>query len=65
MLTGYLIKNFSEELLGKEQHPMDKGIYDWSQELVKRLDEINDTKEVDKLWLLLNNYQIIFSQWTK
>lgn len=63
MLTGYLIKNFSEELLGKEQHPMDKGIYDWSQELVKRLDEINDTKEVDKLWLLLNNYQIIFSQW--
>ncbi len=63
LLTAYLIKNYSEELLGKEQHPIDKGIYDWSLELVQRINQIIESKEIDKLWLLLTNYQTIFSQW--
>ena len=63
LLTAYLIYFFSEELLGKEQHPMDKGISEWSEEVVKRIADLNDSKEVDKVWLLLNNYNTIFSQW--
>ena len=63
LLTAYLIYLFSEELLGKEQHPMDKGILEWSEEVVKRVADLNNTKEIDKLWLLLNNYNTIFSQW--
>ena len=63
LLTAYLIYFFSEELLGKEQHPMDKGISEWSEEVVKRIADLNDSKEIDKVWLLLNNYNTIFSQW--
>ena len=63
LLTAYLIYFFSEELLGKEQHPMDKGISEWSEEVVKRVGDLNDSKEIDKVWLLLNNYNTIFSQW--
>lgn len=66
LLTAYLISLFKEELLGKELHQMDQGVLEWSQEVVKRIDEIkqsSDSKEVDKLWLLLNNYNVIFRQW--
>jgi hypothetical protein len=63
LLTAYLINYYSEELLGKEQHPMDKGISEWSEEVVKRIADLNNSKEIDKIWLLLNNYHIIFSQW--
>jgi hypothetical protein len=66
LLTAYLISLFNEELLGKELHQMDQVVLEWSQEVVKRIDEIkqnSDSKEVDKLWLLLNNYNVIFHQW--
>ena len=63
LLTAYLIKFFSEDLLGKDQHPIDKGINDWSEEVFKRIAELNVSKDIDKLWLLLNNYNTIFSQW--
>ena len=64
LLTAYLITLFQEELLGKELHQIDQGILEWSQEVVKRINETGqDSKEVDKLWLLLNNYNVIFNQW--
>ena len=66
LLTAYLITLFQEELLGKELHQIDQGILEWSQEVVKRINETgqdSDSKEVDKLWLLLNNYNVIFNQW--
>ena len=63
LITAYMITLYQDELLGKELHQMDKGILEWSQEVVKRINEINDSKEIDKLWLLLNNYHVIFDQW--
>ena len=63
LLTAYLMTLFREELLGKELHQMDKGILEWSEEVVKRISEVNDSNEIDKLWLLLNNYNVIFNQW--
>lgn len=63
LLTAYLINSYTEELLGNEQHPIDKGISEWSEEVVKRVAEFNSSKEIDKIWLLLNNYNVIFSQW--
>ena len=62
LITDYLIVSFNEELLGKEQHPMDKGVLEWSEEVIKRITELKEAKEIDKLWLLLNNYHVIF-QW--
>lgn len=63
LITSYLITYFTDELLGKELHQMDKSILDWSQEVVKRINKFNDEKETDKLWLLLQNYNTIFNQW--
>lgn len=63
LISAYLFSTFNEELLGKEQHPMDKGILDWSDEVIKRIAGLSNSKEIDKLWLLLNNYEAIFSQW--
>ncbi len=62
LLTAFLITLYQDELLGKELHQMDKSILDWSQETVKRIKEAK-SEEVDKLWLLLNNYHTIFNQW--
>ena len=63
LLTSYLIYSFKDELLGEEKHPLDKGIYDWSEELIKRNNDLQNCKDFDKLWLLFNNYEAIFSQW--
>ena len=63
LLTAYLINYYSEELLGNQQHPMDKGINEWSEEVIKRIEDLDNSKEIDKIWLLLNNYHTIFSQW--
>ena len=63
LLTAYLISLFNEELLGKELHQMDKSILEWSNEVTNRIFELNNSKEVDKVWLLLNNYNVIFDQW--
>lgn len=63
LITAYMIVLYPDELLGKEKHQMDKSILEWSDEVVKRINLLEESKEVDKLWLLLNNYQIIFDQW--
>merc|ERR1712070_193424 len=52
LLTAYLIELYQDELLGRELHQMDKSIL-----------ELNESQEVDKVWLLLNNYFTIFNQW--
>ena len=62
-ITAYMITCYTDELLGKELHQMDKSILEWSEEVVKRIKLLSESKEVDKLWLLLNNYQVIFNQW--
>ena len=42
---------------------MDKSILEWSKEVTTRISELNQSQEVDKVWLLLNNYYTIFNQW--
>tara|TARA_B100001287_G_C22637176_1_gene508189 strand:- start:277 stop:1386 length:1110 start_codon:yes stop_codon:yes gene_type:complete len=63
LITAYMITLFTEELLGKEMHQMDRSILEWSQEVVKRINLLDESKDIDKLWLLLNNYYLIFNQW--
>ena len=63
LITAYMIVLYTDELLGKKMHQMDKSILEWSEEVVKRINLLEESKDVDKLWLLLNNYQIIFDQW--
>jgi hypothetical protein len=63
LITAYMITLYPQELLGKQLHQMDQSILDWSNEVVKRINLLNDSKDIDKLWLLLNNYQIVFNQW--
>lgn len=63
LLTAYLIELYQEELLGRELHQMDKSILEWSKEVTTRISELNQSQEVDKVWLLLNNYFTIFNQW--
>ena len=67
MLSGYLINYYADELLDKpeDRHPVDKGILEWSQELIKLLEETEFTSilNVKRLGLFLNNFNIIFNQW--
>jgi len=63
LITAYLITYYQEELLGKELQQIDQSILEWSLEVVKRINQMDDSKDIDKLWLLLQNYQIIFDQW--
>ena len=63
LITAYMIVSYTDELLGKEMHQMDKSILEWSEEVVKRIKLLEESKDVDKLWLLLNNYHVIFNQW--
>ena len=67
MLSGYLINYYADELLDKpnDRHPVDKGILEWSQELIKLLEETEYTSilNVKRLGLFLNNFNIIFNQW--
>lgn len=63
LITAYMITFYPDELLGVEKHQMDKSILEWSEEVVKRINLLEESKEIDKLWLLLNNYQVIFNQW--
>lgn len=69
MLSGYLINYYADELLDKpnDRHPVDKGILEWSQELIKLLEETEYTSilNVKRLGLFLNNFNIIFNQWKK
>jgi len=62
LLTAFLIKNYSNELLGKEddRHPADVDIFNWSVELTTSFDDSTDYK---KLYILLRNYGIVFEQW--
>ena len=61
-LTSFLIKNYSNELLGKEEdrHPADVDIYNWSVELIESLEKL---RNYNKLYILLRNYGIVFEQW--
>lgn len=63
LLTAYLIELYQDELLGRELNQMDKSILEWSKEIITRISELNQSQEVDKVWLLLNNYYTIFNQW--
>jgi|UniRef100_A0A6C0ISC0 hypothetical protein len=63
LITAYLITYYQEELLGKELHQLDQSMLEWSLEVVKRINLLDDSKDIDKLWLLLQNYQLIFNQW--
>ena len=67
MLSGYLINYYADELLDKpdDRHPVDRGILEWSQELIKLLEETEYTSilNVKRLGLFLNNFNIIFNQW--
>ncbi len=67
MLSGYLINYYADELLDKpdNRHPIDKGILEWSQELIKLLEETEYTSilNVKRIVLFLNNFNIIFNQW--
>ena len=63
LITAFMITFYPDELLGVEKHQMDKSILEWSEEVVKRINLLEESREIDKLWLLLNNYQIIFNQW--
>jgi len=69
LLTGYLLTYYEVEILGKddERHPIDTGILDWSKQLVVLMEnhELKSMKDVEKLWLFLRNYKVIFSQWQK
>ena len=63
LITAYLITYYQEELLGKELNQIDQSILEWSNEVVKRINLLDDSNDTDKLWLLLQNYQIVFNQW--
>ena len=67
MLSGYLINYYADELLDKpdNRHPVDKGILEWSQELIKLIEETEyiSILNVRRLGLFLNNFNIIFNQW--
>ena len=69
LLTGYLLTYYEIEILGKddERHPIDTGILDWSKQLVVLMEnhELKSIKDVERLWLFLKNYKVIFSQWQK
>lgn len=63
-LTSFLIKCYPDQLLGKNiDHPVDINILDWSKHLIEKINDLNQSKEIDKFCLLLNNYNTIFNQW--
>ena len=67
VLSGYLVKYYAGEILDKEtnRHPIDSGILEWSEELIKllELENYKALSEYKKLVLFLNNYNKIFNQW--
>ena len=63
LITSYLILNFKEEIFGKKLDSYDLNIYNWSKEVVEQVEDLNNSLMIDKLWLLLNNFQIIFKEW--
>lgn len=63
VLSSYLIKHYSDEVLGNEKqlHQSDKDIIAWCEEIVLR---INDGGiDFKKQFVLLKNFGIVFDQW--
>lgn len=63
VLSCYLIKYYSDEVLGNEKqlHQSDKDIIAWCEEIVFRLD--NGGIDYKKQFILLKNFGIVFNQW--
>lgn len=65
-LTGFLINNFTEELLGKnkDRHPLDTAIKDWCKQLVFLIDSEEHTfTDFKMLHNYLINFNHIFNHW--
>lgn len=67
VLSGYLIKYYADKILDEEKnrHPIDKGILEWSTELIRllELEEFKTLSQFKKLAIYINNYNQIFNQW--
>ncbi len=67
LLTSYLIKNYTDDILGKikDRHPIDIQLLEWSNKLVSLLSNYNNNTYSDfKLFHnFLINYKVIFDYW--
>lgn len=62
LITIYLIKNYTDELIGKEldRHPIDNEILFISANVI----DILKTNKINDLWNLLREFKIIFKDWS-
>ena len=63
LITAYIMVYYQDEVLGQNLNQFDQSIIEWSKEVIERIENLNKSKEVNKLWLLLNNYYVVFTQW--
>lgn len=63
LLTAYIMVYYQDEILGQKLNQFDQTIIEWSKEVIERIDNLHKSNEVYKLWLLLNNYYVVFTQW--
>jgi len=66
LLSAYLINYYADEILDKpeDRHPIDKGILEWSNQLINLLEETNkNLNYYKKLNIYTNNFTQIFNQW--
>lgn len=66
ILSSFLIKNFSDDILGpiKDRHPIDIYMYQWSIKLVQIFTKFDNTyNECKLLYKYLINYKDIFDNW--
>ena len=67
LLTSFLIKNYTDDILGKikDRNPIDIQLFEWSNKLVSLIKNYNDNNYMDfKLFHnFLINYKVIFDYW--
>lgn len=61
LITIYLIKYYSSEILGNDMNELDKQIFNISVIAINTL----ETKKIDNIWKVLYNFKIEFENWSK
>lgn len=62
LITAYMIKNYSSELLGSEsdRHPLDNYIWELSSNVVQEL----ESNKINTIWTVLKEFKIAFGDWS-